>query len=234
MRLALACLAICSVGCTVDQLRFSTGRQGNTIIDVQYRQALDNIARFVAVPDSLPHFATTSTGTTQVTDAAGLNALTFNWHPHTGSAAIGGNRTVLENWTLVPMLEPDRLQAMQLAFKIVTRAELSPCDNLEKLKEYLAPFTPECQLPLGWYCVGRWWWQVPKHVPFGHYDGTYVWVRPGRMADLSQFTLTLLMIAGLRNPKQMAAAAIQGDGAEPYYELPKPQSFPQFYPQFRP
>jgi hypothetical protein len=56
------------------------------------------------------------------------------------------------------------------------------------------------------------------------------------MAELSQFTLSLLMIAGLRNPKQMAAAAAaaHAEGVEPYYELPKPQSFPQFYPQFRP
>lgn len=189
-------LALPAIGCTHGQLRYSSTRQGGTLTDIQYKQVLDNLAMFVANPDALPYFATAGSGSTQITDTTGLNALTWNWHPFSGVATLLGTRGIVEQWGLAPVLEPDRLKAMRCAYRLVLNVPSDRCDDCgQELTKFLgSPIDMNCRFPRGWFCSGG-WCDAPKGVYHGHYRTTHVWVPPEGTEGLTQFTLTILTIA---------------------------------------
>lgn len=212
--------ASCCVGCTHSQLRRSTLDQGKTISDLHMTQVLDNVALFLTNEAAMPHFNLSSSGSAQVSDSGSISP-GFLWDPFglvNESLGLQGGRSVTEQWSLVPILDPDRLYLMRCAFQWVTSSEYSHCDDcVARLKAFFGPtFDPECQLPVGWYCVGK-RRDVPKHAPYvGRCGNTYVWVQPSGVDALTRLTLTIINIstaAPYSPPKHQVVTTYDGAGA---------------------
>jgi hypothetical protein len=217
----LVLAALMTAGCTHTILRNSTRHQAATLTDLQYQQVLDNLALQAACPGALPYFAVTALGLTQVSDTGtsmdsvipnnGIRGLT------SGIYNITSSRTLQENWTVVPVMDPDRLDRMRCLYQLALGLRPSgPDDHCAELEAFFGghatpvhvggPAEPAAEaahaqpclaraVPTGWFCVG------PKHkVPWkacyvGRYGRTYVWVMRDGVEDLSRFTLSVLDIA---------------------------------------
>lgn len=192
-------LALLSLGCTHAQLRRSTLAQGATLSDIQIQQVLDNLAMQAAKADALPYFALSSSGSAQVSDG-GSASPSLEWDATTivrETLGFDASRQVTEQWSLVAVLDPDRLFLMQCAYRAVLQRSDEKCfECFDELQAFFGPrFDPDCQLPSGWFCVGR-KREVPSHASYvGHHGSTYVWVSGSGIGDLSRFTRTILDIA---------------------------------------
>jgi hypothetical protein len=197
-------------GCNAQQLRFTTMRLSETVPDLQERQVIDNLARIAANPAALPYYTVINGGTTSINDtgSGGLFALTVQ-HRVFPSATLDAtaSRSITGNWTLNPMINPDRLRAMRAAYHIALGAEyIDPVD--EKKLEAIQKDQKDLQIPQGWICVGK-----KRDVPHGacvvsHCGKTYVWVVPGRSKDFADFALLMLNIATWVPPTAKAQAAV--------------------------
>lgn len=216
MRLWLMILIvlIACCGCRTHlSLRHHTIQTASTIADLHYQQVIDNIARYVEIPSTVPSIAIVNNGTVSVTDqstfgAAGTYAPTLTTVDQIGgfpifSLFLNPNvaRGLAENWTLAPVTDNDKLRRMRCAFQYVVNQEAGSeecVDCQELLAEALALDEDEkldCDLPRGWFCAGckR---EVPKDACFvGRYRDRFVWVMPWGMDGLSRFTLTVLELA---------------------------------------
>ena len=195
---ALAIAAVAGTGCTHRQLDRSTLRQAGTVTDIQYRQVLNNLAMVHANPDILPYFAVVGTGGTAVTDQASVNA-ELEW---TGSALFrqmyvpGASREVQEQWTLAPVVNPDKLRAIRCLFQLVVLGEATDRESHKLLKAFLGESYMEW-VRRGWYGVGG-----CRDVPRGacyvtHCGHTYVWVMPDGLEALTRLTIVVLDVATL-------------------------------------
>jgi hypothetical protein len=212
-RIRTGCLAsvvlLALSGCNAQQLRFTTMRLSETVPDLQERQVIENLARIAANPAALPYYTIINGGTASISDngSGGLYALTLQHHVFpSGTLEASASRTVTGNWTLNPMINPDRLRAMRAAYHIALGAEhIDPVD--EKKLEAILKDQKDLQIPRGWICVGK------KHdVPHGacivsHCGKTYVWVVPARSKDFADFALFMLNIATWVPPAPKAQPA---------------------------
>src|SRR4051812_38327200 len=133
----LVLFALACAGCTHCQLSRSTLRQANTITDLQYNQVLSNLALFHCNPDVLPHFAVVGTGGTAVTDQGTAN-VELEWDARTITRellGLGASREVQEQWTLAPVVNPDKLRAIRCLFQLVAQGEATDreSDKLSRL-----------------------------------------------------------------------------------------------------
>jgi hypothetical protein len=197
-------------GCNAQQLRFTTMRLSETVPDLQERQVIENLARIAASPAALPYYTIINGGTASISDngSGGLYALTLQHHVFpSGTLEASASRTVTGNWTLNPMINPDRLRAMRAAYHIALGAEhIDPVD--EKKLEAILKDQKDLQIPRGWICVGK-----KRDVPHGacivsHCGKTYVWVVPGRSKDFADFALFMLNIATWVPPPTKAQPAL--------------------------
>ncbi len=192
-----SCFAFGS-GCTHIQLRRSTLSQTGTITELQYQQVLSNLASFHCHPEVLPHLAVVGTGGTSVSDEGSSNA-ELEWDPSKLARALlglEGHREVEEQWTLAPVINPDKLRAIRCAYQLVVQgcATDAECDKL--LTSYLGNDYGEW-LPRGWYCSGS-KKDVPRKACYvANYGEQYVWVMPEGIDGLSRLTLAILNIATL-------------------------------------
>jgi len=111
--------AAVTTGCTHVQLRHNTVRQAKTISDIYQQQVLDNLAKFARDPNALPHFAVATGGFSDVTDVT-EGGLTAAWNAtrFTGAGlASAVNRGMKQNWTLVPVNDPRKLELMRCAYQ---------------------------------------------------------------------------------------------------------------------
>jgi hypothetical protein len=243
--LCIAILATAASGCTHAQLNRSTLFQASTLADLQFQQVLDNVARFVANPYTMPYFAYPTSGSTQIADG-GTVSPTISWAPHsTASEMLGlsANRTITEGWGLVPVTNPDKLYAMRCAYQRLVGAFSMPCDICDdRLGNYLPKDfrqRPECYVPAGWFCVGRKGDMSGKRVCYAsHCCDRYVWVTPEGMDGFTKFTLTILNIATFAPPsssttqmKLMGAPQSEAPGAPQPRETPFVLPGPVFFPQ---
>jgi hypothetical protein len=206
--LPLALLATLT-GCTHMQLKRNTIRVAGTLEDVYQQQVLDNLAKFVYDPNSLPHFALPNAGSSQVTDT-GTGDVTLSWLPSGFEKAIldlKGERAIQESWTLDPVRDPRKLTLMRCAYqKAIANcglvngpsAHCPDCqDRFDKFyHNHSAPNEREHCLEAG-RCWFRWGCKkdVPKHcrcLPVGRYCGVYVWVPPEGREELTRLTLAIL------------------------------------------
>jgi len=136
--LALGFLAAAS-GCRTHQaLKRSTVHQAETVMDIQQKQVLDNLAKFVHDPYAVPSFALATQGVSGVTDSGRAN-MTIGWVAN-GFNAVGlgadGNRAVNGNWTMTPITDPRKLELMRCAYQRVLAncgvAESTCCPDCKK------------------------------------------------------------------------------------------------------
>lgn len=185
------------VGCTHVQLRRITLNQENTLTDLQFKQVMDNLAMFVHNPGTLPYFALSSSGTSQVSDTEGPVTGGLAWSPTTGNVGVSASRQLTEGWGLAPIMDPDRLDRMRCAYQAIIGIPNVNCDDcLKKLQDFFGPNVNLAErLPRGWFGAGK-----KKDVPHnacyvGHYCDTFVWVLPDGIDGLTRFTLTILDLA---------------------------------------
>lgn len=182
-----------------------------TTADIYYQQVLNNVARFVVNPATMPSFSVVAAGTVNIEDAheGGINP---NYSPTLSAAQQGGGalpilsilfnfnarRAVTENWSTAPITDSDNIRRLRCAFQYLVGTETSECDRCRARLEgfFLGGTEPfECMLPRDWYGVGC-EEDVPCNACFvAHYCDMFVWVTPEGMDGFTRFTITVLDIA---------------------------------------
>ena len=115
---AAAALLAGSVGCTHYSLARNTVLTTGTVMDIQYRSVLANLAMMSCHPEALPNHANLADGVVQVNDRAGLGqAGGFTWF-EAGAFGIeqfgpSAQRQVTEQWGTDATTDPERLTALQ-------------------------------------------------------------------------------------------------------------------------
>jgi hypothetical protein len=113
MRCFLLALCIALTGCTNNQLRRSTVGQVHTLTEIQHQQVLQNLATFAGNPYAIPRHVTLHDGTAQITDNGSILGQLV-----TGRfLQIGGQRTVVDQWSMTPITNDVALRIMQVAYR---------------------------------------------------------------------------------------------------------------------
>jgi hypothetical protein len=226
---------VASTGCTSVALERATLAHAQSSTDLRYKEAIENLAMIASNPALLPAYSTIHAGTTDVSDTirgsststwARVAAKPFRFATHfaTQNADFTGSRAVKSNWTLDPVIVPEKLRAMRAACRWVAFGPESVGPEIQLLKSYQPPkFTekpaPDCFrymeiLPgcdKGYYfgvadrlaCLPQGWLhQVDRRIDVPHdacywagCGGKFVWVGEEGMAALSEFVLILQQIA---------------------------------------
>jgi hypothetical protein len=107
-------------GCTEVQLRHSTVGAASTLTDLQYQQVLNNLAMFCEDPAALPWHVNLQNGAVQVNDAGSVGTIaqtdlghTFTWSPY-----FTGTRSIVSQWSTIPVTDETTLQLLRLAYQI--------------------------------------------------------------------------------------------------------------------
>jgi hypothetical protein len=146
----LAVLLSFCAGCTAQAVRRQTVAQAATWMDIQYRQVIENLAMVANNPDVLPCYSVQDYGSSNVSDKVSLvGGLTI---PPLGTATTGvidpnASRAITDNWTLTQVTAPEKLRALQLAFKYAVYNDptlLVVHDNHVTLDAFTYPRDPNC------------------------------------------------------------------------------------------
>jgi hypothetical protein len=121
-RTAILCalaLGAAMPGCTSRRLQINTAHQAQTVVDLQYRQILDNLAMYCLNPTALPSMMALKTGASQVGDTGsvgflGATDLMYRW---TSNPNVAGTRTVVDQWGTSPLTDDDNLMLVRKAFR---------------------------------------------------------------------------------------------------------------------
>lgn len=115
----LVLLSSFHLGCTHQQLRFNTVGHAKTVADIHTQQVLDNLAKFSANPNALPHFEIPNQGGAGVTDSvSGSSGASFNPQALVGwTLGFGGGRVSNESFTMTPINDPRKLELMRCAYQ---------------------------------------------------------------------------------------------------------------------
>lgn len=210
--LTITLAMVCCTGCTTVSLQRNTLAHSDTLSDIRYREVVEDLAIIAHDPWELPAFSSIYAGTTDISDSVAPNSQT-TWVRNTMGVTTFGTefldiplkRTAKLNWTLNPILVPEKLQAMRCACWWVLFGPQNSCGDCTLLKKYdkgkdcpgyyfgvdesLNAVEP-CWLHVGAKC------QVPANVCYhAECKGTHVWVTPEGLRGLSDFTLILQKIA---------------------------------------
>lgn len=200
LAVALAC-SVLGTGCVSRPLQRNALKQVSTLSDLYEGQVLDNLAMFCANPDAVPSFAVPAAAAVTVQDQVNgafvLQATGKSLTLDRSGPSGGGMRTVVGNWTLAPVNDPDRLRLIRCLFKHAVGCQLdAECENCrEPLERFFGPDWARCAAPSGWLHVGgkR---DVPKDAcAVGRYRDTYVWVTADGRDALARLALGALDVA---------------------------------------
>ncbi len=217
--------AVQATGCTNLALHRQTLQQAESLTDLRYQEVMENLAMIAANPATLPSFSSIYAGTADVSDTVSGNSvttLTRALSKPVGSATnissestdVMFSRTVKENWTLDPVVVPEKLRALRAAcWWVLCGRESVTGDYDVYLTRYRPKGTPgappDGDVP-GYYfdvanrleSLGRCWIHVtdrkgvPANAAYQAHCGTvYVWVAPEDVPQLSEFTLVIQGIA---------------------------------------
>lgn len=192
---------LCSlpIGCTLPQLKKNLNRQAGAIADIHEQQVLDNLALFASNRGATPSFALPSGGGTTVNNTKnGNGGLNWNARTLTGSS-LGGSATnsLVQNFTLQPINDPDRLELMKCVYLYATCKNADECLGcVPKLQNFFGD-----RFAMG--CIPQCFFSTPETKPkrrdclykSGSYCGCHVVVEPCRFNDLSRLTMAILDIA---------------------------------------
>jgi hypothetical protein len=208
-------------GCTTLSLERHTLEQNTTLMDIRYRQVLENLALIASNPGNLPSYSNILTGVPQVNDMAQFGSTTTwaNVSPAKGIGSQSGfgseqispmaSRAVNESWTLFPVTSPEQLLAIKCSCKWVLSGEESARQDYPTLLDppptkKMGPSLSDrhfgvaaklAQLQCGWLHVGT-KCDFPHNAVYkAHCDGIWVWVTPEGMKGLSDFTAIIQEIA---------------------------------------
>jgi hypothetical protein len=214
MRLWILALAASScTGCLMQSLERHSLVQAGSVVDMRYREVIDNLALVANNPGSLPAYSTIFSGSAQVTDTGQVSSTTL-WQRVRGTAVQDGfasevgnpqvSRTLLQNWTLDPIVVPEKIEAMRCACRWAlygsehtgdTRGLLASPDQAPGPGRHFGVADRLARLPVGWLHVDH-----CKSMPLGacykaHCGNVWVWVMPDGMQGLAEFALVLQDIA---------------------------------------
>jgi hypothetical protein len=120
-------LALALSGCANVQLKLSTVRSASTLTDLQYQQVLDNLAMYCKDPTALPWHVNLQNGAVQVADAGSIGTIaqTDLSHAFTWSPYFIGSRSIVTQWSTVPVTDDTTLRLLRQAYQIAVsyRAE---------------------------------------------------------------------------------------------------------------
>lgn len=210
----------CFTGCVNPLLRRNTAQQSQVISDVYQQQVLNNLARFVYDPGSMPYFSYATQSTNQVQNTAQGNlsgALTGSPLKFTNLGfGVQGVHLANEAFTLTPVNDPRKLELMRCAYQKAAEScrgtDVSvTCPDCKSLLNAFytgdkdgdiglkskGRITTECFNGACWYHVG-----CKKCLPkncdcllVGEYCGLCVWVDQFGRDELTKLTLTILDFA---------------------------------------
>ncbi len=234
---AILLLYGCTAGCTHVQLRHNSVRQSATVVEIYQQQVLENLAKFVRDPYAMPHFAVASGGLNAVNDNhVSQLGLSWNTFRFTG-ATLGGNaaRSMSQNWTLVPVNDPRKLELMRCAYQQAVRnchpTFAADCPDCQKRfnRFYTGdsntfpplPGSPDSTGIITSNCLNSGWFHAGcakcgekilrknSCCPCGIYCGCAVWVEPGIGTDeLTKLTIAILDYA-LNEPPSIIPPTIE-------------------------
>jgi hypothetical protein len=217
----LPALLIACCGCTSTSLGQHTVNQAVSIADMRYHEVLDNLAIVAHNQGTLPSFATTNSGSANLTNTISADATTFFSNSVNGFSEellnVFGSHNPELNWTVDPVVAEPLLEALKYAsmwavcghppdapramdlLREPRREDIYGCHHADypgRLNDFhLGVADQLASLPHDWLhigCLG----DVPRSACYkAHCCGTYVWVNPEGMAGLSAFTLIVLDIA---------------------------------------
>jgi hypothetical protein len=198
------------VGCTMNSLTRHTVAQTDSAVDIRYQEIMDDLAAVADDPSTLPNYASIFSGTIFVQDQAQIVSTTtwpFSIPLISGQATNPSvNRQISQNWTLDPIMVPEKLEAIRAACQWVTKGQefldahamsllVRPQDVPRDRRRHFGVVEKLAQLPPNWLCIGS-PKQVPKRVCYrGQCRDTCVWVMPDGMQGLTQFMLVIQNIA---------------------------------------
>lgn len=213
-------------GCTHRQLTKSTVRTASTIMEIEYRMVLDNLAMFTCRPDSLPWHIKLKDGTVQISDEGTFSADAFTTfggnRPGLDTFGPEFSRDVSEQWGADAVTDPLEVKTLQDVYRqaiglppepdpsFITQAKRHQAreasssngsDDSESDSEEDSPDSSDggagYEVPIGWFHVGC-EEDVPKNACYvGNFEDRYVWVMPEGIQGLSRFTLIILSIVKL-------------------------------------
>lgn len=130
----IGCSLFLFTGCTHRQLAQSTVKTTSTVMDIQYRTVLTNLAMLSCHPGSLPSHIDLAEGVVQVSDEAGFGSaggITALKGTGVGIESFGpsGSRQVSEQWDLDPTTDPQRLTELQELYRTALGLPLLPPPN---------------------------------------------------------------------------------------------------------
>lgn len=136
-RTIVAALVVASLtGCTHRQLTRSTVLTTSTVMDIQYRTVLMNLAMMSCHPEALPSHADLADGVVQVNDRLGIGQnggfSTFTGGEYGfGLAQFGpsGQRQVTEQWGADATTDPQRLTELQDLYRVALGLQPLPPPN---------------------------------------------------------------------------------------------------------
>jgi hypothetical protein len=122
MRIQIAALAVVlgligPSGCISVRLGQRAMNQASTLPDLEYRQVLDNLARFADNPAALPWHVNFREGTTQVTDSGSAGAAVDLGPPANTLPQVFGSRTVVVQWGMTPVINAIELRLLRIAYR---------------------------------------------------------------------------------------------------------------------
>jgi len=210
----LAVAAMACTGCMMTSLDRNSVAQANTVMDLRYREVLDDAALIASCPAALPSYVSIFTGTSQITDTGTMVSTTMWQHVKAAGAQNGFaseaanpqfSRQVFQNWALDPIMVPEKLEALRACYRWVvygpqtlgardTSLLASPDEDPSPGRHFGVADRLQA-LPPGWLHVG-----VLKDVPAAacltaHCCDVWVWVLPDGMPGLADFTLIMQDIA---------------------------------------
>jgi plastocyanin len=121
IRITAAIGMICFfAGCTTTQLKRSTLNQASTLTDLQYRQILSNVAMYSENPHALPFHINLRDGSAQITDSGSAGVIgAFGLSMgrlSSGTPSISGSRTIVDQWSMIPVTDDDELKLLRMAY----------------------------------------------------------------------------------------------------------------------
>ena len=115
--IVLPILLVVASGCTAMELRRSTVRQVDTLTDVQHQMVLNNLAKFVCNPNTIPSQSNITTGANQVVDSASASSQVLNSAFNSPLLGFGASRGRVDQWSSAPVTDEMTLRLLQIAYR---------------------------------------------------------------------------------------------------------------------